>query len=383
MEAKKAKTIEYYILSKSLREGLTDEEQVLLRNWLAADKSHAAYYQAMRHRRLSHAPQRKNRTAEAFRKFRQLHPLHRSISGVSRRIIWLAGTAAVLLLILGIGFIHRTAAPTPVKAGSYMALLTTNHGESMKLENTTQEVSLTGVEHLVQDNAMLDYTEVVSADENHTLSIPRGREFRMKLNDGTVVDINAQSTLTYPVKMNGKERRVKLAGEAYFDVAKDSVRPFIVEVGAMEIHVTGTSFNVRAYEEETSVYTTLERGSVEISVMGQTLNLSPGQQARLTQEGKLLKKDVDTELYTAWRKGYFIFENTTLKEVLGSVSRWYDISVAFEDTALENIRIDGTLDRYSNLNELLEKIEKLDIVRFETGLHRILVKRGQEKDRRS
>lgn len=381
MEGEKSKTIEYRILSKSLREALDNEEQALLCEWLAADERHVGYYQSMvRHRAamgcgggISH----EERTAHAFRKFQQTCLLKKGRARMSYRVGWIVGTAAVLLIALGVGLHHRKASSVTVKAGTYMALLTTTHGENVTLGKKAQEVRLTGVSHLIQDDMMLDYSQVEAAEENHTLTVPRGREFRMRLHDGTVVDINSQSTLTYPSGMSKRERRVKLTGEAYFDVAQDASRPFIVEVGGMQIHVTGTAFNVRAYQDEAMVSTTLERGSVIVSAGAQTLSLSPGQQACLTHDGSLVKAEVDTELYTAWRKGYFVFENTPLKNVLGALSRWYDVDVSFEEASLENVRIDGMLNRGSDLNELLESIEKLDFVRFDIRPNRVLVKKAR------
>ena len=154
-----------------------------------------------------------------------------------------------------------------------------------------------------------------------------------------------------------------LSGEAFFDVAKSGT-PFIVELNGFEVKVLGTRFNINAYEGETRFETTLERGSVEINVKGKTLLLEPGEQAVLTNTGELSKQKVDVSLYTAWKDGYFVFEDERLEDVMNTVARWYDVNLFYQNPGVKEIRINGNISRYKDFSVLLEKIEKLDIVHF-------------------
>ena len=185
----------------------------------------------------------------------------------------------------------------------------------------------------------------------------------MKLSDATMVYLNAETDLSYPVQFYGEERRVKLTGEAYFDVTK-SDKPFVVEVNGFEVKVLGTRFNIHAYQEETRFETTLEQGRVQVQTKDHTL-LEPGEQAVLTEEGELSKQKVDVRRYTAWKDGQFVFDDERLEDVMNRVARWYDIKVFYRNPEVKDIRINGNISRYKDFSVLLEKIEKLEIVYFD------------------
>ena len=195
------------------------------------------------------------------------------------------------------------------------------------------------------------------------MQVPRGGEFAMKLSDGTMVYLNSETNLRYPVQFHGEERRVILSGEAYFDVTK-SDKPFIVEVDDYEVRVLGTRFNVQAYKGE-SFETTLEQGSVEVEVNARVVLLKPGEQAVVTEDGELSKQKVDVHRYTAWKDGQFVFDDERLEDVMNTVARWYDIKVFYRNPEVKDIRINGNISRYKDFSVLLEKIEKLEIVYFD------------------
>ena len=201
-------------------------------------------------------------------------------------------------------------------------------------------------------------------DVTHMIRVPRGGEFSMKLSDATMVYLNAETDLSYPVQFYGEERRVKLTGEAYFDVTK-SDKPFVVEVNGFEVKVLGTRFNIHAYQEETRFETTLEQGRVQVQTKDHTLLLEPGEQAVLTEEGELSKQKVDVRRYTAWKDGQFVFDDERLEDVMNRVARWYDIKVFYRNPEVKDIRINGNISRYKDFSVLLEKIEKLEIVYFD------------------
>ena len=198
----------------------------------------------------------------------------------------------------------------------------------------------------------------------HRLEVPRGAEFNTRLSDGTMVQMNSESELTYPAVFGEGTRRVRLRGEAYFEVTSTGA-PFVIEAGGMEVRVLGTRFNVYAYEEEGLVATTLEEGSVEVRAEGERLLLVPGEQATLTSEGGLEKRRVETWRFTAWREGEFVFEDERLEDVLNRVARWYNLTLFYSGQAARDTRINGRISRYEDFSILLEKLELLDLVDFE------------------
>ena len=197
-------------------------------------------------------------------------------------------------------------------------------------------------------------------------------KFRME-EDGSKIWVNAESNLEYLVPFAGKERRVKLSGEAYFQVAKADI-PFIVEFNAYEIKVLGTEFNVKAYKDNETTVATLVNGQISLIVHGDSCTLYPGEQAQISNE-KVTVTTVNTANYIAWREGIVAFEEERLENIMNELRRWYDIDVFYENETLKNIRFTGKIDRYEDVRVLLDKIGRLEVVRFEINGNCVLVKR--------
>lgn len=194
------------------------------------------------------------------------------------------------------------------------------------------------------------------AEEYNTLVTPRGSEYSLTLADGTQVWLNAASRLRFFTSDRGRERRVWLEGEAYFEVAHDVRRPFIVESGGQSIRVLGTRFNINSYEGDRGVYTTLVEGSVAIAPLtgGEGVTLEPGQQAEYSRRngGAIAVKEVDTSLATAWMSGTFIFAHASVTEIMEQLARWYDVE--FEvSPLLDRLRFTGQFPRCENLDKIL------------------------------
>ena len=198
--------------------------------------------------------------------------------------------------------------------------------------------------------------------DTYTLRTPPGRTYRVKLPDSTNVWLNAASTLTYPSRFSEPERRVTLTGEAYFSVAKNVDKPFIVNSRDQRIEVTGTEFNVSAYPDETFTATTLLSGSVIVATQGgdpatpaTVHRLSPGQQSIL-QQGAFRIQQVDTDQYTAWMSDRFNFNGKPLPAVMRELARWYGIKVAYKGT-MPDIVFYGGAQRNNNLDMVLILLE--------------------------
>jgi len=205
----------------------------------------------------------------------------------------------------------------------------------------------------------------------NTLTTPRGGKYCVTLPDGTVVWLNASTTLRFPVAFVGKTRKVEIKGEAYFEVAKDEAMPFIVKAGNSEIKVLGTHFNVMAYADEKLVKTTLLEGSVEVSILKKgegeestpVMTLEPGEQAQLDLSNALTVVKADLEEAIAWKNGFFIFKNEPIESVMQKLSRWYDVNVVYETTD-ESILYSANISRAKNISEVLRKLEMTETIHF-------------------
>jgi transmembrane sensor len=215
----------------------------------------------------------------------------------------------------------------------------------------------------------------------NTLTVPKGsRPLQLILTDGTKVWLNAASSITYPVAFTGNDRKVRMSGEAYYEVAKDAGKKFYVSANGVETEVLGTHFNVNAYEDEANIKVTLLEGGVRVStIQPQTQNtrlndgnsqvLSPGQQAKWENGGMIrVLNDVNTDEVMAWRDGFFDFNGTDIQSVMRQLSRWYNIEVEYKGKITDN-HFSGIISRNNNVSQVLKMLQSTGVVRFnvETG----------------
>ena len=201
----------------------------------------------------------------------------------------------------------------------------------------------------------------------NTINVPYGGTYTVELCDGTKVYLNSGTTLEFPSRFDGKVRSVILKGEAYFDVARNVSKPFVVEVDEMKVKVLGTSFNVKSYVDEPGVYTTLVEGSVAILRDGQPeKKIKPGEQAYYNKSvGTLSVSPVDVDEFTAWKDGLFCFKDIALEEILRIVSRWYDLEIFYMNQEAKSVVYSGKMPMYSSVEDVLRKFEISGDVRFE------------------
>ena len=205
-------------------------------------------------------------------------------------------------------------------------------------------------------------------EEYNKLTTPVGGEYSLVLSDGTKVFLNADSELKYPVEFSDGKRIVDLKGEAYFEVHKDSLRPFVVRMNGSEVTVLGTSFNVNTYGDDGQIYTTLVNGSVRVSSVknGQAEVLKPGMQSVMdVQSGQLTVREVDVEPYVAWREGRFVFRAMTLDLIMRQLQRWYDFEVFYQNPELKDYEFRGVIKRDMDLDKVLSVIKATTNVDFE------------------
>lgn len=216
-----------------------------------------------------------------------------------------------------------------------------------------------------------------SATIFNTMRTPRGGQYHLILPDGTSVWINAASTLTYAINRSTRERRVKLEGEAYFEVAKDPEHPFRVESKGQVVEVLGTHFNINSYPDESVVKTTLIEGSVKVveTDKQKSVILRPGQQASIDRYSQLSVKQADVSDAVAWKNGKFSFKQSDIGIVMRQLSRWYNVDVIFKGKK-PNITLSGEVYRNTNASKVLEILSFYNLdCRIETvgGVKQIII----------
>jgi transmembrane sensor len=210
----------------------------------------------------------------------------------------------------------------------------------------------------------------------NSLEIPRGGEYSLTLADGTKVWMNADSKLKFPISFVEDKRVVYLEGEAYFEVAKDGFKPFIVSTLSGDITVLGTHFNIKNYSEESAIYTTLVEGSVSFKgSVGKETILAPGQQlAFYPAEGRQELKQVNVNNYIGWKNNIFQFEELSLDDIMKTLSRWYDVTVSYENDELKKLVFSGNLDKYSKIESFLKLFEVGARIEFKVDNRHIHIK---------
>lgn len=207
---------------------------------------------------------------------------------------------------------------------------------------------------------------VFVADEMNTLYTPAGQRACLVLQDGTEVWLNAKSKLIYPAQFTGKERRVKVEGEAFFNVAKDSVKPFIVSAMDVDMKVLGTQFNVYCYPDAGYVETSLLEGSVRVFFSGKEkegILLKPDQQVTAAN-GKMVVKPIRLNEHFLWRDGVYAFENEPLINILKKLELYYDVKIVVEDTTMFNETYTGKFRQRDSLDDIFKILQQIRSFKF-------------------
>ena len=301
----------------------------------------------------------------------------------SRRMTLRWSIAASIILLVGL-FVGRTIngvrdmheeqelAKNVMQPGTSKAILMMADGKEVVLEQGQNlNILLNERVRVATSNRGIVYEEHgkgVVTEEYNKLTTPIGGEYSLVLSDGTKVFLNADSELKYPVEFSDGKRIVDLKGEAYFEVHKDSLRPFVVRVNGAEVTVLGTSFNVNTYGDDGQIYTTLVNGAVRVSSVknGQAEVLKPGMQSVMdVQSGQLTVREVDVEPYVAWREGRFVFRAMTLDLIMRQLQRWYDFEVFYQNPELKDYEFRGVIKRDMDLDKVLSVIKVTTNVDFE------------------
>lgn len=282
--------------------------------------------------------------------------------------------AALIILLLGVPGILKWQSDKARRTDEMSAqtislaqgspLLVLADGRTMLLNDSVGLARKTGLQQIRFDNRGIAYqkTDTLEKEEIfNTLIIPKGGEFQIQLADGSRVWLNSETELRYPVNFTAEERRVFLKGEAYFEVAKNLQKPFVVTTSAgIDVKVLGTKFNVASYDNDDQVTTTLAEGSVEVGDEKGYVRLKPEEQALFCKGDRSLRvQKVDVGMYLAWKDGKFIFEEQSLEQIMKQLQRWYEMSVFYTNEEVKQYTFSGDLKKYDDFDKIVRMLEEV------------------------
>ncbi|MDO5665146.1 MAG: FecR family protein [Bacteroidia bacterium] len=370
---------------------LNEKETEELNNWLTESDTHQALYEHLLLKEYAEDIQRYN-TIDTNAVWEKYTNKYLQTHKYRKVIVWWSVVAACFVGLIMFFVISpekrkngdSVSFVSTIEPGKSKALLILDNGKSIDLgatgnnfihvsktanaANTGNQISYTGNQNTSSLNEKKDvFNEII---------IPRGGEYKIILADGTQVWLNSQTKLKYPISFTEDVRNVYLEGEAYFDVAPNVDKPFFVYLNnKMKVQALGTSFNIRAYPDENRIEAVLEEGRISIENNDRKNQLQPN---HLFAYDKVNNTEtitwVDTELYTAWRKGRYIFYNESIEQILIGLSRWYNIEVEYESQDIKHLRFSGDIRKYESINPLLEAFETSGGVKFEIHGNYIVVK---------
>lgn len=373
------KNIEQLIANRIVL-GLSEQEEKILQEWINESAHNRQLYEKLTDKEYLSAYEQKYAEIDVNHFWKKTE---RIIMPRRRHILRYVGYAAAFIgVLIGSVFLWRSTPHQPqntiitahqetITPGGQKATLVLASGQEVDLssvKNNTMEIS--GIE-VSGERAVVKSASENVADKGawNKIITPRGGEYNLVLSDGTVVYINSESCLEFPSKFTGSQREVKLQGEAYFSVSKNSNSRFIVKTNEMDIVVTGTEFNIKAYKEENTVQTTLVNGLVSIATgkdRQNIVNLVPAQQAELNLTTRRLDvKEVDIHPFIAWKNGQFIFKGDRLEDIMIVLARWYDFEVFYRNEEVKNLVFAGKINRMEVVDPILEIMESTKKVNIE------------------
>ena len=372
--------LEKIIMKQLASEMLSEDEKAYFEEWYK-NPSHQEYFRELLKIRsgvIAYSVKDRIDCGKAWRKIRPVRKISRIRQVMKYVAIMLLPLCVGLLLFIREQKKEQVVYVEPtVRPGGKLAVLTLSTGEQIELARSVSAMSEQGAEISNSMGNELVYKQVGDMapvkEVYNTISVPRGGEYKIVLADGTTVWLNSDSDIRFPVTFSGDKRQVELQGEAYFEVAKNVEKPFIVKINDYNIRVTGTQFNVRNYSGE-NVATTLVEGSVQLERGKEVQKMYPGQQALLVN-GQLVVKNVDVVDVIGWREGTFSFKEVRLEDIINELARWYDFDVYYQDTDVKNYHFTAWFRRNASIEEVIEVLEKTKKIKMKLDGKTLIVQK--------
>lgn len=371
-----------------IRGTLSRNEQIELDEWVSASDENMQLFERLTDEKNIEAATNWMETIEtekALEKKKEKMVFNKAATGR----IWLRllpyAVAASVIIVAGL-FIFKpfsgkkddngiSAVPKDIAPGGNKAILTLSDGRTIILDSAINgELTVEGKTAITKTDGRIDYATGIVANGElvyNTISTPKGGQYQLTLSDGSKVWLNAMSSISYPVSFSEAERTVTITGEAYFEVMKDAKKPFKVKVNDAVVEVLGTHFNVKAYNDEAVIKTTLAEGSVKVMTGTSNTILSPGQEAQITRQGDIKTVTANMEEALAWKDGKFLFTDAPIEEIMQQVARWYDAQIIFENKPTDHFNADVSRD--VPVSKLLHILELTKRVHFKIENKRIIV----------
>ncbi|MBN8674341.1 MAG: DUF4974 domain-containing protein [Chitinophagales bacterium] len=368
-----------YLISQFIQETISEEDEEELDRWMQQNERNIKIFEDLTDESMVHE----------FLKWYADRDTERSLQEVKQRLqftrpsrvipIWRYAAAACVILLLGTGIYYfglrgqdSPASSNPseiadISPGKASATLTLPNGNKIDLTNLRDTIINREVRI---ENGVVVYSNTVSDPEMHEISIPRKGFYELVLPDGSKAWINSSSSIRYPSRFTGNERRVTVTGETYFEVAKDAAHPFIVSIEGVDITAIGTAFNVNAYPNEDGLRITLTEGRINVNASQRNEQLLPGQQIIL-RPGEWEIRTVDISPVIAWTKNQFKLKNSSIEEVMRMAERWYDAKIIYKGKVTDHFT--GTIDRNVPISQLLKLLEATGQVHFQIEGETIIV----------
>lgn len=364
--------IEDIIINMLAGEKLSPEEERILTEWLKDEKHKQQLYELQRVRDAVYAQkvseQANGETAwETFARNRKTQRRWRVLGSYA--------AAAIVTILIGFGFLlalkqesvqeFNPSDTTRTSIHAKNIVLTLSDGREIVLSDSVNDLQEQNGATIRNKAQQLVYSPTTDNKQvvYNTIRIPRGSEYQLILADGTIVWLNSESEITFPVNFPGDKREVKLKGEAFFNVGKDEEHPFIVQTEQFDIRVTGTQFNVRVYANEPAS-ATLAEGNIQLVRQEQVTPLVPGQQASL-KKGVVEVRNVELKEAIAWRYNTFYFKQQPLEDLLNEIARWYDVEVFYQNPALKKLHFTAGFQRSCSITEVVNTLEMTEKIRLE------------------
>lgn len=387
------------LLIKHFSKTTTSAEEEKITAWLQEDEENKILYNSyLDSTRLKEKYADFDATDEAISWHRIMTAINKPVSAAHRvyflKTTWFRYAAAIILIagVAGYGWFssskqrnqmnQRQSTVQTITPGGNRAMLTIGN-KTINLSNNKTGITVNN-NVAYNDGEKITTSFVIPEGNLLQLSTPRGGQYQAVLPDGSKIWLNAASSIRFPSKFEGNERKVEVTGEVYLEIAKNTKQPFMVKANGTEVQVLGTSFNIDAYGDEGAIKTTLVEGSVKVKAFGRGVLLAPGQQAVVkglleTPGGsgrteyfsspngrddgggeRILIQTTNVEQAIAWKNGLFSFEDASIQTVMRQISRWYDVEIVYEGK-LSKAVFEGKIQRTLQLSQVLKNLEQSDV----------------------
>ncbi len=374
-------------ITKLLLGTITEKEIIELQNWLKDPSNQAVLDSYVRDYHDLNLATLKNNLGEAYNKV--CYQIDKTEKPVQRLLPNWTKYAAAIVLLFGLGLFFQQGFFSPQDQN---VLIPKDESVTLELDNgTIQAIDANGAKEVrdskgnivaTQKQDQISYSQISKKEDLvfNTLKTPNGKKFQLELSDGTLVYLNAGSSLRYPVNFLGEgPRKVFLTGEAYFDVIRNESNPFIVNVDELDVKVLGTEFNISAYGEDEHIDVVLVKGAVHLNkkdrLQDDAVELSPGQKGSYKQDsmGTITVGEVNTNLYTSWMQGNLIFRGVTFNGILKKLERHYNIEIVNTNAELEKEVFNARFDNV-DIGEVLGYFNEIHSIEFKIEENKVKIK---------